>query len=312
VSLRTLPPKGGNGHRVEWISWAPIQSDGTFAIDGWPADEPLQIIALCDGYIATSGTAPAAVDQPPDPKTDSFGRPQVFESNGEDPITVEMTPLGKCEVTAVDEHDQPVVGVTLTSWPNVGWWNIGSQIYCAPLARGERILRDRDYESAVEKAYAAPFQADTDSQGKATLELPAGSQHLAIVSKVYEVPVFLGHRDMRVELTGGQTTEAVLRLQASGTEKLGEWDKLAGVVFGCSTREGRQICALPGVRKKMDEFTDRFREAKNQHDPQLLSEAYAAVADAFEGAGDQAEAAKWRQKAADEAEKAKSQPPESK
>src|SRR4029077_20156575 len=134
-------------------------------------------------------------------------------------------------------------------------------------------------------------------KGMLTLELPAGREGLSVSSEIYELPAFLGRRNVQVELTPGKTTETILRLQPRGTEKLGEWDKLAGVVFGCSTRDGRRICALPGVRKQMDEFAERFREAKNQQDPKLLSEAYAAVADAFRGVGDQEEAAKWRQKA---------------
>jgi hypothetical protein len=89
-----------------------------------------------------------------------------------------------------------------------------------------------------------------------------------------------------------------------GTDQLGQWDKLAGVVFGCSTREGRRICALPGVQAKMAEFTRRFREAKDQRDPQLLAEAYAAVAEAFTGVGDLEQAALWRGKAAEQREKA--------
>ena len=129
---------------------------------------------------------------------------------------------------------------------------------------------------------------------------------LAVESEVYDLPAFLGHRDVRVKLVPGAITDAVLRLEPRGTEKLGEWDKLAGVVFGCSTREGRRMCATPGVQKKMEEFTKRFREGKNQRDPQLLSEAYLAVADAFTNVGDQDEAAKWRQKAADQAAKVKS------
>jgi hypothetical protein len=64
------------------------------------------------------------------------------------------------------------------------------------------------------------------------------------------------------------------------------------------------MCATPGVQKKMDEFIKRFREGKNQRDPKLLSEAYTAVADAFNSVGDQEEASKWRQKAAEQAAKA--------
>jgi hypothetical protein len=119
-----------------------------------------------------------------------------------------------------------------------------------------------------------------------------------VLSDVYELPVFLGQREVKVELVAGKPTEVTLKLQPCGTEKLGEWDKLAGVVFGCSTREGRRICALPEVRKKFDEFTARFREGKNQNDPKLLAEAYTFVAEAFESAGDPAEAGKWREKAA--------------
>jgi hypothetical protein len=167
------------------------------------------------------------------------------------------------------------------------------------------LLRERDFSKATEEVLPSPFEGTTDSNGQLTLELPAGHQRLAIISDVYELPVFLGQRHVRVDLNPGQTTEVSLRLQPSGTEKLGEWDKLAGVVFGCSTREGRRICALPGVRAKMDEFAKRFQEGKSQRDPQLLSEAYAAVADAFAGVGDQDEAAKWRQKAADQAAKVK-------
>jgi hypothetical protein len=77
------------------------------------------------------------------------------------------------------------------------------------------------------------------------------------------------------------------------------------VVFGCSTREGRRICALPAVQKQMEQFAERFREAKNRRDPQILSEAYSAVADAFVSVGDSVEAFKWRQKANEQAAKAK-------
>jgi hypothetical protein len=290
---------------VGWHGWAPIRADGTFTIDGWPADEPLQLIALCDGHIATSGEAPAVVENPRDPKNDPFQRPQVFNASSSEPIDVAMQPLVHCVATALDGDNEPVAGVKVVSWPNVGWWNEGSQIYCDPLVRGERLLRERDYQKAVDEAFPYPFEAVTDAEGKALLELPDGNEDLAVESEVYELPVFLGRRSVDITLAHGKVTETTLRLQPRGTEKLGEWDKLAGVVFGCSTREGRRICALPGVQKQMDEFARRFREAKNQRDPQLLSEAYAAVADAFVGVGDTNEAAKWRQKSAEQAAMAK-------
>ena len=86
---------------MEWLTWIPIQPDGTFTIDSWPADEPIQLIGLCEGFIATSGSAPKEVKNPPDSKKDPFGRPQVFRPNGDEPIEVAMTPLVQCVVTAV-------------------------------------------------------------------------------------------------------------------------------------------------------------------------------------------------------------------
>ncbi len=47
--------------RVLWVTWVPIEPDGTFVIDTWPADEPIQLIALCEGFIAANGTAPQEV-----------------------------------------------------------------------------------------------------------------------------------------------------------------------------------------------------------------------------------------------------------
>jgi hypothetical protein len=304
LKVETLLPAEANSNRVEWRTWVPIQADGTFVIDGWPAGEPLQLIALCDGYIASSGKAPAEVKDPPDPDSDSFNRPQVFVMKDGEQIEVAMTPLVRCAATAMDEDGKPIAGVTVEAWPNVGWWNNGSQLYCHPLVRGERLVRERAFANAIDEAFPQPFQAVTNAEGKAMLELPAGKEDLLVESEVYELPVFLGRRDVRVELENGKTTEVVLNLQPRGTEKLGEWDKLAGVVFGCSTREGRRICALPGVQKQMEAFAKRFREGKSQRNPQLLSEAYTLVSDAFFDAGDVVEGVKWRNKAAEQAAKA--------
>jgi hypothetical protein len=305
INTTTLFPTADDYNRAGWHSWAYIQPDGTFTIEAWPADEPMQLIAICDDYIASNGKAPEAVKDPPDPAKDPFCRPQVFQPQADKSIEVAMTPLVRCQATVVDEGGTPLVGIKVLSWPNVAWWNDGSQIYCDSLDRSEKLVRVREFESAVDKDVPELFQARTDASGKAILLLPRGKEYLSTDSDVYELAPFLGSRDVKVALHDGQTTEVTLQLQPCGTEKLGEWDKLAGVVFGCSTREGRQICALPAVRAKMDEFEKRFREAKDQQNPQLLSEAYVAVSDAFVDAGDLREAEKWRHKADEQAAKAK-------
>lgn len=305
VVIWTLPPRPREYHRVEWMTWRPVQPDGTFEIDGWPAEEALQIIALCDGFIAASGEPPEGVEAT---KT-SLIRPQVFAAHALQPLEVKMTPLVRCTILAIDEEAKPVSGIQVLSWPNVQWWNHGSQIYCNSLVRSERLIQTRDYEHSADDRFPRPFSSVTDNQGRAELELPVGKESLVVVSEHYELPVFLGEREQQIELLAGKPCEQTLRLQARGTDKLGEWDKLAGVVFGCSTREGRRICALPQVREKMDEFVKRFREASNQRDPQLRAEAFSFVAEAFAGVGDHEEAERWRKKAAAEAAKLSSGQP---
>ncbi len=292
-----LPPAGASGDRVSWVTWRPIREDGTFTLDGWPADEPIQVIALADHLIGKSGEAPEEVENVRDP--DPSYRSQTFRPG--EPIEIDMVPRIEWAVTAVDEDDQPIAGVQIDSWPNIHWWNWGSQLY-GELYRSETFARDQQF--VEDQPYPPPFRAITSAKGEAFLSLPARDEILTVTSDVYELPVFLGRRIVKIEPDPKQGSHQVtLRLQPIGSERLGEWDKLAGVVFGCSTREGRRICALPEVSAKFDEFANQFREAKNQQDPKLLAEAYSLVADAFAKAGDAEESLKWIKKAAEQAAK---------
>ena len=303
VKAETLAPAEASSNRVVLVHVGSYSS-GWHICDRWLACERgITGDRIVRRIHSNFGKAPTEVKNPRDPSNDYY-RPQVLRPTDGQQVEVAMTPLVRCVATAVDEDGKPTAGITVESWPNVGWWNGGSQIYCHPLVRGERLLQKRDFGDAIDAALPQPFHAVTNAQGKAVLELPAGKESLSVTSEAYELPVFLGDREVQVTLTRGETTEAVLSLQPKGTEKLGEWDKLAGVVFGCSTREGRRICALPGVQTKMDEFAKRFRDGKNQRDPQLLFDAYSLVADAFFDVGDVVEGVKWRKKAAEQAAKA--------
>jgi len=307
VKTETLPLAADEAgtEQVSWWSWSPIAADGTFEIDHWPGGERIQIVGLCDGFIAASGRVPDVVKNPRDPAEDRYRRPQVFAADPTGEQTLEMIPMGRCVVTAIDEEGAPVAGVTVVSGPSVGWWNGGSGFYAWPPVLAERVLLERVFDDKADGGMTRPFAGITDAEGKVTLAIPAGDEDLCVWSEVYELPILLGWRHVDVHLVGDETTTVTLHLQARGTEKLGDWDKLAGVVFGCSTREGRRICALPGVSKKMDEFIDLFQEGQSRRDPKLLSEAYALVADAFTEVGDVAESAKWRRKAELEIEKLK-------
>ncbi|QEG00810.1 hypothetical protein Mal15_48820 [Stieleria maiorica] len=297
----TLDPSVGHD-RAGFVSWSPVSQNGDFVIPVWPTGEAIQLAGICNGYIGESGEAPPEVANPRNP--DPYLRAQVIRPDQGDPVVLTMEPLVPCDITVVDELEQPVKGAKVGSWPNIQWWNNGSQVYCDTLLRGEDMIRvrdhQRDYEAFVNEDYGFPFEIQTDRDGAGTLMLPKGSQSLTVKDDRYELPAFLGRRYTKIEMVPGERSEITLTVQRKGTDRLGEWDKLAGVVFGCSTREGRRICALPEVRKKMDEFAKTFREGKNQKDPKLLAEAYTIVADAFATAGDLNESTKWRKKAAEQ------------
>ena len=309
----------------DWTQWAPVDENGGFVIAGIPRSETMQVIALCEHFIARNGTEPIA--KPAAADADPLGglramfevardltktedqpctRPQVFGPDAEQPITIRMAPLVRCEISVVDPDGKPLPDIFVGGYASVLWWgDWGSQIYGRQLMRSTEWLTgtaiEEPWDSDSVRGFDVPFFDHSDENGAATVYLPPGKQTLFAEDKDedYQLPVFLGSgsRDRQVTVRAGETLAVTLQLEPTGTETLGEYDKLAGVVFGCSTREGKQICALPEVRQKMDEFSRRLREADNPRDPAVLAEAFAVLADAFDRAGDLQEAAKWRAKA---------------
>jgi hypothetical protein len=317
----------------DWTQWAPVDESGDFVLSGLPRSESLQVIALCDHFIARNGNDPNAKPTTSDrsdpldglktmveiakhftaPSIPPSTRPQVFAPDAPQPITIRMAPLVRCEIKVVNPDGKPLRNIFVGGNPNVYWWDWGSQIYGDQLMRstewltGKAKVEEEPWDSDSVRGYDMPFFEHSDDKGHATLYLPPGKQELFAHAKDngFQLPIFMGGRDRRVTVVAGETLKVTLQLEPTGSEKLGEYDKLAGVVFGCSTREGKQICALPTVREKMDDFARRLREADNPRDPAVLAEAFTVVAEAFDRAGDLLEADKWRAKA--DAEKAKLQ-----
>ncbi len=292
VLARTIPRKS-IANRTMWTDWTPVAEDGSFEFNAWPQNEPIQLIALCDDFIATSGKAPNKELEFPN---DGYHRPHAFNA-GETEIIIPMMPLVPVSVTVTNQDKVPVAGLDLGTSPNVGWWNYGAQIYGLPMVSGKKLLRQREYLKAAENPYPNMFRGLTDSRGQITFRLPLGKQYLEVLSDAYELPIELGRRAGRPLVEEGKPLQISLRVQPIGTEMLGDWDKLAGVVYGCSTVEGHRILALPGMKEKVKEFVEQFSDAKNQENPELLAEAYLTLAAAFLSVDDQQEALKWRKKA---------------
>lgn len=302
----TLPEESTRS-KVTWRGWAPVADDGSFVIENWPAQEPIQITALCDGYIALSGEPPSVVDDR-QRKATGYQRPQVFSPDTfSEPFVVKMEPLVECRVEVVDNHGSPLEGVQVVSYPNVGWWNGGSQIYCCYLFSSEKFLVTRDSDSSLDQSFPQPWSVTTDERGIAVLLLPPGKEDLYVVHDDYELPVSRGRRDVRVELVAGESRQARLVLQPKGTEFLGDWDKLAGVLFGCTGEECRRLLEDPGFRKRITAVRIQLDEAEDVNDPKLLKNAFAEISAAFDEVGDQEEVARWRRKADEQAAKLKAE-----
>ena len=343
-------PRDVEREDVQWSTWAPMAADGTFVIESWPADEAMQIIALCDGYLAESGDAPSVVKNPRVSRRwindaifaaralphrleraaktspnganlnalaevarsvtaniygDPFLRPQVFEATAFGKrLELRMTPAVRCEIETVNEEGAPIAGVTVMSNPNVGWWNHGSQVYCSSFVRGEQLLLKRDYEAARDDSLPKAYHTASDADGRCVLELPVGRESLYAEHDDYELPIVQGRREQKVMLMPGETAHATLVLQAKGAERLGEWDKLAGVLFGCTGEQCRRLLEDDGFRDRMSVVRAQLSAAKNPRDPKVLSGAFATISEAFNELDDQKEAAKWRRKAAEQKAKA--------
>ncbi|WDQ15076.1 hypothetical protein [Rhodopirellula sp. P2] len=294
VLAMTVPPKSTR-ERVTWSTWVPINADGTFLIEGWPKDQSIQIIGLTENHRVRS---PQAAQK----QNSRLGHPVVFDPPLDKPITLEMESLHACRVQVKSLDDKPLGDVKVTAYPNVMWTNWGSQVYGNPLTRSADFFGNPDllayfHNQRDRPRYPSTFVDHTDEDGIARIKLPAGTWGLYVDDDHHEIPIVLGRRNVDMEVSDDSENSIVMRLVPKGTDLLGDYDKLAGVVFGCSTRDGERICALPEVREKMDEFVRRIQEAKDPQDPKILSEAFMVVSDAFLKAGDQDEAAKWRRKA---------------
>ena len=178
-------------------------------------------------------SAPRGIEQPRKP--DDLHRPQVFlPPPQKDPIVLRMSPMVRCEIETVDEKQSPVAGVVVYSCPNVGWWNDGSNCYCTNLVRGERLLLKRDYRVCIDDVFSMPFKSSTDANGRGELELPVGKQCLFAKHDDHELSIVCGRRERKVEVVSGATATIRLVLQRKGQEYIGEWDKVRGLLFGCS------------------------------------------------------------------------------
>ena len=236
---------GEGTERLWWRDWATIAEDGTFTISAMPKGE-LQVIALCDGFRTAGGKAPPSVADPPAIRGEN--RPQVFILDQlQHEITLQMTPTDECEVTVLDPDGKPVAGATVTGWPNVWWWNGGSQVYAHPLYRSMDFMQNPLVWHAFNYE-GGPYSAVTDASGRAVVKnLPPGSTSLHISHETLEAPQVDDRRQVTVDVTVDRRAEVTVKLQPKGTDFLGE---PAGDVQEEGELESRNVPNVDGDDRK--------------------------------------------------------------
>ena len=175
---------------------AEVAADGTFIFESIPANEPLQLVAVCDGWVSSSPTDDQIVEYCKqwiqgglfaDPRR--FGQrfvcaQIVLPAEQADKPTILMQPTAACEVTVQDDQGQPIPGATVSFTATYFFYGPGN----SSVGRGVdslKFIRDalktgkhQDFYKfwvAQSNENRAKYSATTNASGIAVVStLPAG------------------------------------------------------------------------------------------------------------------------------------------
>ena len=215
------PGEGYGG--LQWRVSTPINADGTFVLHDLPRGN-VQVIALCDGFRAKSGSPPDFARQ--HEINGLRGHPQVFSrDDNSSEITLKMTPTAECEIQVVGPDQEPLADAKCGFWPNVFWWSGGSQVYGYPLYSTAESLRNPELMKKRAMDHSSfPYTAKTNAYGVAVVRgLPEGTTNFNVRHDDYEVPLGTSNRrSVAVNLVAGEQNKASVTLQAKGSQFVGE------------------------------------------------------------------------------------------
>ncbi len=233
--------------RWEWGATTDIAPDGTFEFPSLPPEENLQMIALCDGWVSSSPSLAAVQSYNADhgfpgdettrfyhgPMRDAV-HPQLYRLTSETlhPV-LPMEPTLSCEVTVLDQNDQPIEGASVFFQPNQRWFSGGAQHLGYEFDSLGDIRRRLAKEEVLPAWKSDPgansrLSHKTDARGIALISnLPAGS--LDEPSTPYEFRFSVGLKGYTVvkdtpptnapfeiltaKVTSGQTSKVTVHMQ---------------------------------------------------------------------------------------------------
>jgi hypothetical protein len=207
-----------------WITYRTIKDDGTFVFESLPPGRA-EVIAICDGFISKN---------PPGEKESTvlyhIGVPQTFAlTRDKNEVEIAMEPTATCQVTVLDDKGSPIKDATVAFAPNVQW----GQIFARRYFDSEESIRKNgnfNFKEQWERYKTDDFAAITNDEGIAIVRnLPGYSANFEVTHLDYELPIKTdygyGRREVRAELSVGQTTAVTVTMQKKGKEFLGESDK---------------------------------------------------------------------------------------
>ena len=194
-----------------WESMAEIAPDGTFVLESLPANENLQIVAVCDGWVSSNPTQAELTEYCQRYRLAKLGDggrksttvfPQLCRLEGSliEP-SIPMQRTATCEVTVLDEFGKGIAGAVVAFAPNQVIYGSGSQT----LGAGADRLTSIRAEMKSGMPWKAPptgeregaFSAKTDERGIAVISnLPAGRDVNAVTPR--PTMLFVLHDDYAV------------------------------------------------------------------------------------------------------------------
>lgn len=277
---------------VTWWSWAPVDEQGNFTLSGLPDKGTLQVIALADGWIAERGEPPRDADERAERNYKKGLRtPQCFSLDQmiDQGITLSMEPLVDCHFRFETSAGEPIENATVRTWPNIFWYEGGSQVYCDTLMNQSKLLLypNRSFYELVATGYECPFTGTSNASGQTMIASPSNCQRSYVVQHdQYELPIVAGEREASFEVPESGSVEVKVVLQLKSGDVLGNWDKASEVLSTCTSAACLALREDERFAKLQDKSRDLFKELESNPDPSLKAMAYQALAEALEQLGE--------------------------
>ena len=191
----------------QWHAWATINENGTFTIGSLPEGD-LEIVALCQGFVSTNGPGTTWMRYP---------QPHLLSTNDLE-ITVGMEPTARLEVKVMDDHDKPLPGVTVMTWPNVRYGDWSAVVLAGDCYTTSEMMQHPEAPAPWRKS-VPDLQGVSDASGLAVLpNLPADVKQLSAEHAQFQLPIDGNgqgrkRREANFKLIAGQTNYLTIKLE---------------------------------------------------------------------------------------------------